>query len=403
VVLSAEEASLSHVEVLQGVLADVRKGTPPNELSAYRSSVIGQRALANLCQAGEFPAELLASLNFYELSTHNDWNFFIQVVVVMCPPTFLELICSSLCGTGRDLARHPVGYKVLCRVCEHGAHLPTAGKLLTELLKDGSELLEMHFVASYVLGKMADRLEYFPALEDLIVENISEACGAARTATWLHALCRVVEAEKLTPAMKRALAHTCVACSGFKEQFDILKWAKRGECSKTPELSTAVPTSRPGDMYFYTSIYQTWTLPSGDTLCSFSHYDRRPMTKLTWRLPLFDEELFFSKKLSFLHLGQANFEGSTLSASVIKIHDSVEDSYIVQVRCLDPPAPAGKKLFLCNPGSTQFCNWPLLADISKPFYLKPSHFLLEQKGAYPVRKTLWSLLLVEPLVPDKNP
>lgn len=390
-----EELSLQPLGVLQGVVESVERGLLPSE-SGFQKSVLGQTALYRLVCRGCFPSELLAPLDYFQLSKHRSWNFLVQAIVVVCPPAFLESICIGLQGKCLQLSSDPVGYKVLCRICEHGGHLPEARKLLRELVDGALALEKIRGFSSYVLGKVIDRLEDFPDLEPLLCKSVSEAWVSGRRG-WRHVLCRATERGKLSFA---APSGEAVACSSGGDannrQLKILRWA----AEKASSVEAYSPTSISSEerLCFPLASYLVCkTAPGKEDVYALSHFDLCALRRVTWSIPLFEEDLFRRRSLPFLHLGLADFGARVLSATVVRFREAAQDSFFVQVRCLHPPEASYEQLFFCAPADIRsFGSPPFCTDLAKPFFLQPDFFERKCAGEEPVRKSVWSLLVLDP-------
>jgi hypothetical protein len=389
-----EELSLQPMEVLQGVLECVERGLLPSE-SGFQKSVHGQTALYRLVCKGYFPSELLAPLDYFQLSKHMSWNFLVQAIVVVSPPAFLESICVGLRGKCLQLSSDPVGYKVLCRICEHGSHLPEARKLLRELVDGALALEKIRGYSSYVLGKVIDRLEDFPDLEPLLRKSVSEAWASGRRG-WRHVLCRATERGKLSFAAPTEEAVARSSADAKNRQLKILRWAAEMASS----VGAYSPTSISSEEWLYfplASYLVCKTAPGKEDVYALSHFDLCALRRVTWSIPLFDEELFRRRSLPFLHLGLADFGARMLSATVVRFREATRDSFFVQVRCLHPPEASCEQIFFCAPTAIRsFGSLPFCTDLAKPFYLQPDFFEQKCTGEEPVRKSVWSLLVLDP-------
>jgi hypothetical protein len=383
------------LEVLQSVLQHARQGGLPDQ-ACFQQSVFGQKALYQLVCEGVFPSELLVSLDYFCLAKHKSWNFLVQAIMVVCPPAFLEQVCVGLRGKSLRLSRDPVGYKVLCRICEHGGHLTQVRKLLQELVEVVVAAGKVDVFVAYVLGKAIGRLEDFPLLARQLRRSVLPACTSP-AGGWRHLLCRAVEMGKLPPAALLDTDVSCVSTHKNSRQLEILRWA-RGQALSSKDGSPASSSPSAGEeaLCCPTASYLFCRNEQGEETYVFSHYALFALRRLTWSIPLFDEELFRSKGLPFLHLGLATFEGRTLSATLIRVCEALKESFFVQVRCLDPPEPSLEHLVFCAPGAVLPCSFPLVADLAKPFFLNPSLFVMESGGEEPVKKSLWSLLVLDP-------
>ena len=128
-----------------------------------------QRLLWALAERREWSDEvlLLLSEDAVKLSMDKNWNFMVQHIVTLCDPVQLDVICILLRGHADELARHRIGCRVLCRICEQAHASAGARALLLELACDLSVYVDDEN-ANFVVLKLLENVESFPGMDETL-------------------------------------------------------------------------------------------------------------------------------------------------------------------------------------------------------------------------------------------
>lgn len=114
---------------------------------------------------------LLTENHVFSMAVDKNWNFVMQLVVLLCDRTQLEAICVQLSGRASELAKDICGCRLLCRICEQGTGMQSAADLLMEL----AEELHNHAVhryGTYVVARILKGFSVFPGMDRALFECI---------------------------------------------------------------------------------------------------------------------------------------------------------------------------------------------------------------------------------------
>ena len=124
-----------------------------------------QKLLWRVAARSEWSDEvLLFSDHVMEMAVDPNWNFLLQHIVTLCDIRQLEVVCSRLSGHVCKLARHRIGCRILCRICEQGKFSEATFQLLLELASDISEHIT-HSFSNFVVVKILENFQDFPGMD----------------------------------------------------------------------------------------------------------------------------------------------------------------------------------------------------------------------------------------------
>ena len=134
-----------------------------------RDSRLIQRLLWALVENHAWSDDILTLIDkdIVSMSLDKNWNFMVQHIVTLCDPAQLDVICLRLRGQADRLARHRIGCRVLCRVCEQTHTSSGARALLLELSDKLLTYLEDEN-ANFVISKLLENFDYFPGLDEVL-------------------------------------------------------------------------------------------------------------------------------------------------------------------------------------------------------------------------------------------
>lgn len=159
-----DEQSLGEAEVIklaQELLSQAREGEDGRLCAAarLRNLAFADKALSRAAQLalgdahGAEAIALASGMHGHVRAAMRSMyaNYVIQKIVEVLPPYSTRFIAQELLGTGREVARHRFGCRVLCRLLEHGSLTdPSLAALIEEVLYD-ARALSTHAFGNYVL------------------------------------------------------------------------------------------------------------------------------------------------------------------------------------------------------------------------------------------------------------
>ena len=137
--------------------------------------------------------DLLDGKNILDLCMDMHWNFVVQHIVALCDSEQLDEICLRLQGNADRLARHRIGCRILCRICEQGCASPKVHTFLSELLHKLFSYVD-DVNGNFVISKLIENFECFPGREDVLLMCARQP-DKSRFA--IHCLAEAADLQKL--------------------------------------------------------------------------------------------------------------------------------------------------------------------------------------------------------------
>jgi len=112
---------------------------------------------------------LLTGNHIFSMAIDNNWNFVMQLIVLLCDRAQLETICIQLSGRASELAKNVCGCRLLCRICEQGTGMQAAADLLMELSEE-LHTYALHRYGTFVVIKILKGFTIFPGMDRALFE-----------------------------------------------------------------------------------------------------------------------------------------------------------------------------------------------------------------------------------------
>jgi len=205
------QSSSGMSDILNIYLASTELSEDRNKINSIQC----QKMLWRIAQSNQWTDEILIFADhLYSMATDPQWNFLIQHVITLCSRSQLEVFCERLFGRTLDLAKHVIGCRLLCRICEQGRFSMIARRLLQELSGDMSTLI-MHRFGNFVVLKILEHFDNFPGVE--------EAVTLCAQRPWKHGVALAVLAMAADKRKLKAVHYTIIAARGDFEVLQTLR------------------------------------------------------------------------------------------------------------------------------------------------------------------------------------